>query len=87
MTDRQTQTHAVPSIYVWAKIFMPFFDTFLFTTFVLVTPFVKDNLKKLGECQTQVFVRVRLDKKNRKKVTDDSGALTLVLLTPSRNDI
>jgi hypothetical protein len=68
-------------------MFMPFFDTFHFSTFVVLTLFVKDNLKKLGECQTQVFVRVRLDKKNRKKVTDDSGALTLVLLTPSRNDI
>ncbi len=42
-TDRQT--HAFPSIQGWAKIFNAFFDTFLFTTFASLTPFIKDKHK------------------------------------------
>jgi hypothetical protein len=38
-----TQTHDLPSIYGQVKFFMPFFDTFHFTTFASLTPFVKDK--------------------------------------------
>jgi len=43
--ERQThsQTHALPSIYGWANILKALFDTFYFTTFASLIPFVKDK--------------------------------------------
>ncbi len=51
-TDRQTDTHthtdACPPtlLLMGKKKLMPFFDTFHFTTFALLTPFIKDNVSK-----------------------------------------
>jgi hypothetical protein len=42
-TQTNRQTHDLPSTYGWVKSFMPFFDTFHFTMFASLTPFVKDE--------------------------------------------
>ncbi len=43
-TDRQTDRHTNPHPYTGGRnFFMPVFDTFHFTTFASLTPFVKDK--------------------------------------------
>ncbi len=64
-TDTQTdrQTHKPPSIYGWVKFFMPVFDTFHFTMFASLTPFVNfgfydwSTISSLGQNMSK-FIKI-----------------------------